>query len=143
MKGGTVPYFAYGSNLNPARMRARCPGARIVGTATLRGWRLVERLYADIAPCEGADVRGVVYALTARDVDALDRCEGWPRVYTDAWVTVLMRRGGRMMCMTYLMTDGAVRERGGKPYPEWYRAICSAGARANGIRDDFAEAKVG
>ena len=41
-------YFAYGSNMNGARMRSRVPTARHVGTATLFGWRLAERLYTDI-----------------------------------------------------------------------------------------------
>ena len=41
-------YFAYGSNMNPDRIRERIPQARLVGKATIKGWRLVERLYADI-----------------------------------------------------------------------------------------------
>ena len=49
-------YFAYGSNMDTARMLARCPGARLVGAATLPGFRLVERLYADVEPSAG--VRG-------------------------------------------------------------------------------------
>ena len=44
----TYLYFAYGSNMNPERIRQRIPDARPVGRATLKGWRLVERLYADI-----------------------------------------------------------------------------------------------
>ena len=41
-------YFAYGSNMNPVRIRERIPQARLVGKAIIKGWRLVERLYADI-----------------------------------------------------------------------------------------------
>ncbi len=33
-------YFAYGSNLSEAQMRARCPGARPAGRAALHGYRL-------------------------------------------------------------------------------------------------------
>ena len=135
-----VLYFAYGSNMNPARMRARCPSARRVGTATLRGWRLVERLYADVERSPGSAVRGVLYWLTERDLSRLDRCEGWPTVYGSrracAWVDGL----GWCDCMVYVLTDKARRERDGKPYPDWYRQVCSDGARANGIPDAFAAA---
>lgn len=33
-------YFAYGSNLDGAQMRRRCPSARLVGAAILDGYRL-------------------------------------------------------------------------------------------------------
>ena len=33
-------YAAYGSNLDPARMRAYCPHSPMVGTGWLEGWRL-------------------------------------------------------------------------------------------------------
>ena len=53
-------YFAYGSNMNPDRIRERIPNARVVGRATIRGWRLVERLYADIERAKGGRVEGVL-----------------------------------------------------------------------------------
>ena len=34
-------YIAYGSNLNVAQMRMRCPHATILGTAKLKGWELL------------------------------------------------------------------------------------------------------
>ena len=49
-------YFAYGSNMNPVRIRQRIPQARLVGKATIKGWRLVERLYADIERAKGRTV---------------------------------------------------------------------------------------
>src|SRR3954464_3140544 len=33
-------YAAYGSNLDPARMRAYCPHSPMVGVGWLEGWRL-------------------------------------------------------------------------------------------------------
>ena len=42
MNPDTYLYFAYGSNMNPERIRQRIPEARPVGRATLRGWRIVE-----------------------------------------------------------------------------------------------------
>ena len=36
-------YLAYGSNLNIQQMAVRCPGARAVGTATIRDFKLAFR----------------------------------------------------------------------------------------------------
>ena len=41
--------------------RRRISEARAVGRATLRGWKLVERLYADIERSRGSRVEGVLY----------------------------------------------------------------------------------
>ena len=72
MESQTYLYFAYGSNLNPERMRRRIPDARPVGRATLRGWRLVERLYADIEKARGGRVEGVLYLVTPTELRRLD-----------------------------------------------------------------------
>ena len=142
---GRLLYFAYGSNMDAARMRARCPAALKVGTGSVGGWRVAERLYADIEPMRGGRVWGVVWALTRRDLAALDRAEGYPFTYGCRVARVRMdgERGRFERCLVYVMSDAARADRAGRPYPGWYRAICSAGARANRIKDDFAEAKVG
>ena len=44
--------------MNPERIRQRIPEARPVGRATLRGWRLVERLYADVEKARGGRAEG-------------------------------------------------------------------------------------
>ena len=69
-------YFAYGSNMNPARMTKRCPGAIDLGGAVLRNHRVVERLYADIDFAEGAEMQGVLYVITEEHLRKLDRFEG-------------------------------------------------------------------
>lgn len=74
----TFLYFAYGSNLNPERIRQRIPDARPVGRATLKGWRLVERLYADIEKSRGSRVEGVLYLVTTTELHRLDAYEGYP-----------------------------------------------------------------
>ena len=77
----TFLYFAYGSNLNPEQIRRRIPEARAVGRATLRGWKLVERLYADIERSRGSRVEGVLYLVTKTELHRLDLYEGYPSVY--------------------------------------------------------------
>lgn len=139
--GGRFLYFAYGSNMNRARMLSRCPGARKVGTGTVGGWAVVERLYADLERRKGERTAGVVWSITRDDLAALDRAEGFPFVYDCLVARVRMGRTGReARCLVYIMTQAAREARDGTPYPEWYRAICSEGARANGVRDVFAAA---
>jgi gamma-glutamylcyclotransferase len=91
-------YFAYGSNLDEAQMRARCPGAQCVGTAVLPDHALVfdghSRLWggavANVVPAASARVHGLVYRLEHADLVALDRYEGHPHSYTRVVKAVLV-----------------------------------------------------
>ena len=74
-------YGAYGSNLNVAQMRVRCPDAVRVGTHTLEGWRLVFRHVADIVPDESSSVELGLWRITGKCLTALDRYEGFPHLY--------------------------------------------------------------
>lgn len=71
-------YFAYGSNLSPSQMQHRCPGAEAVYKHTLKGYKLVFRLYADIEYTgnEADTVPGVIYKISANHESDLDRFEG-------------------------------------------------------------------
>ena len=138
MQSGNVFYFAYGSNLNPERMRRRLPFARAVGTATIRGWRLAERLYADIERAKGGRVHGVLFLLTPDELRTLDHYEGYPFVYRNALVKAHLDGAQTVRAITYVMTPATRKERAGRPYPEVYRRICSAGAQWWEIPDPFA-----
>ena len=131
-----ILYFAYGSNMNPARMAQRCPGAIPVGVGVLRNYRLTERLYADIDFQEGAEVHGVLYLITERNLRSLDVREGYPRVYRRMWLDVEFA-GDAYLAVTYEMTAETKAARNGKPYPETYRMLCSAGARYHHVRNGF------
>ena len=79
-------YIAYGSNLNVAQMRRRCPHATILGTAELKDWELLYKgsktgAYLTIEKCAGGTVPVVVWEVTAEDEAALDRYEGFPSFY--------------------------------------------------------------
>ena len=79
-------YIAYGSNLNIRQMRMRCPGARIIGTSVIEGYRLLFKgsrtgSYLTIEPQEGASVPVAAWAVTEEDEAALDRYEGFPPFY--------------------------------------------------------------
>ncbi len=130
-------YFAYGSNMNPDRIRERIPQARLVGTASILGWRLKERLYADIERCPNGRVCGVLYLLTQTEILNLDVYEGYPRTYGCVELDAIIDPEHKVSAFTYVMTAAARREREGLKYPEAYRLICSAGAQWHGIRDEF------
>jgi gamma-glutamylcyclotransferase (GGCT)/AIG2-like uncharacterized protein YtfP len=70
-------HFAYGTNMSRGLMRARCPEARALGTATLSGWRFVigPDGYASVIRQPGGRVHGVLWRLGARDVAAINAYE--------------------------------------------------------------------
>lgn len=86
-------YFAYGSNLDPVQMVARCPSAAFLNRALLNGFELAFTRWstrrrcgvADIAPRPGGRVWGVVYAMSKDDGRRLDGFEGYAPERPDNW----------------------------------------------------------
>ena len=70
-------YFAYGSNMDEAALRSRCPGARKLCTARLARHRfaLMSSGYATVRRDPGAEVYGVLFDLALSDIAPLDRYE--------------------------------------------------------------------
>ena len=130
-------YFAYGSNMNPDRIRERIPGARLVGKATIKGWKLAERLYADIERSKGSRVEGVLYLVNETERFRLDSYEGYPHIYGGVQVDAWLDAKHKVYAFTYAMTEATKKEREGKEYPRGYRLICSAGAHWHGVKNEF------
>jgi gamma-glutamylcyclotransferase (GGCT)/AIG2-like uncharacterized protein YtfP len=84
-----VPYFAYGSNMDPHQMQARVPGAELVGPARLDGFRLAFNLYSRSWKAGAANleldpyghVYGVLWELPEEGLKDLDSFEGHPTFY--------------------------------------------------------------
>ena len=79
-------YIAYGSNLNVRQMLMRCPTARMIGTSTIKDYRLMFKgsqtgSYLTIEPAPGSEVPVGLWAVTAADERSLDRYEGYPSFY--------------------------------------------------------------
>lgn len=79
-------YIAYGSNLNLSQMRVRCPEAKVMGFATLEGWRLLFKgsktgSYLTIEEHEGFSVPVAVWEVSENDERKLDFYEGFPTFY--------------------------------------------------------------
>jgi hypothetical protein len=118
MAGALQLYFAYGSNLDVAQMRLRCLEPRILGRATLSGYRLVfagrsvrweGRGMATLVPVPGAWVDGVLYALSGRDVEELDDWEAFTTGYEHHPVVVRDEQGREVKAFVYMKRSGALR----------------------------------
>lgn len=129
-------YFAYGSNLSPARMRERIAAAQALGAARLAGYRLCldkrggdgsgkANLRAD--PAE--TVWGALYQFDAGEWPRLDGFEpGYERVAVEVeW------RGATRPALTYVsqtLTPDPV------PFA-CYKRLMLEGARAQGLPEEW------
>lgn len=136
-------YLAYGSNLNIAQMRQRCPDARVVGTAELPGWRLMYKgsksgNYLTIERAEGCTVPVAVWAVSERDERSLDRYEGFPTFYYKKELPVTLHEADSgksrpVEAFVYIMHE---ERRLGRP-AESYVARCMEGYKAFGFDTAF------
>jgi len=131
-------YAAYGSNLDPGRMRAYCPHSPLIGTGWLEGWRLTfageqelgwEGAVSTIVESEGDRVFVAIYDIHQWDEQQLDEVEGanagtyrklTVRVATlegdvTAWVFVLDGYEGGLPTSWYLAELANAAEKAGAP----------------------------
>jgi len=132
----TFLYYAYGSNMLPARLAARCPSATVVATANApdHGLEFTKRGHVDgsgKATLVGAGERrlyipGVLFEVAKADLPKLDAAEGAGRGYDrhDQFEVVIAATGERVKAATYLATKTEAHL---KPY-DWYLALVLAGA---------------
>jgi hypothetical protein len=130
-------YFGYGSNMLTARLRARVPSAvpRMHGTVSGYHLRFHKRSRdgsgkCNIVPAEGDVVHGVVFEVTAAELDALDEAEQRGRGYERCEVQVR----GEYASVTAFAYEAqpAYIDDALLPY-EWYHALVLAGARQHGL----------
>ena len=105
-------YLAYGSNLNKEQMHMRCPGAVPIGTMLLKGFELQLRSPGVLTIEEKAEgkVPIGIWKVDEQHEKALDRYEGYPRVYykkeveisKDRKAFVYIMNEGRQLCGTSL-----------------------------------------
>ena len=133
----TILNFAYGSNMLAARLRARVPSSRVVGTGCLVGhslrWHKVSKdgsgkcdAQADDSP--GACVWGVIYKIARAEKAKLDQAEGLGNGYDERTVRVESHSGSVEVHLYYATNI----DRSEVPY-DWYKALVVAGARENGL----------
>ena len=133
-----IKYFAYGSNLDLAQMKIRCPSSELISKGSLSGYRLTFNRYssgwgggvADVIQDQDSKVWGLVFKLSNSDLKRLDSYEGcyngqtslyerWKAVIntpkgqiSDVWVyTVVEKQKFVQPTLEYLqiIKDAAVR----------------------------------
>lgn len=108
-------YLAYGSNMDLEQMKARCPGAQLLGTGHLDGWQLLFKgsktgAYATIEQDEDHYVPVLIWRITEEDEKRLDRYEGFPVFYYKRQIPTIMmdeegKECGRTSGMAYIMRE--------------------------------------
>jgi gamma-glutamylcyclotransferase (GGCT)/AIG2-like uncharacterized protein YtfP len=132
--------FAYGALMDAKRIRRLCPTARTEGAARLPDHALAFTRYsrsekggvADVVPALGSNVWGVLYAIRASCLEALDRYEDAPRAYRREVLDVVDGQGNEREACVY------VANRTGDFAPSRaYRELIIRGARERGLPDEY------
>jgi cation transport regulator ChaC len=139
-----VWYFAFGANMHDSAFRERrgmCPLEWRAGR--VRGYRLRFNLEgrpkgkaapANLDPDPQAEVWGVLYKLTRRDLLRLDASEGVPgRRYCPLWVDAMDINGNPLKAVTYIAQGNKVD---GRPSLR-YLTMLRDGARAHGLPEQW------
>lgn len=134
-------YFAYGSNMSSARLRARIEGATSLGRARIADHRLVCNKAgkdgsgkANLVRAPAQEAWGVVFRIARADWPLLDRCEwGYRRVVR----SVTSESDDALEVQLYL-----ARPPLGEPPPpfEWYRAHMLDGALEHHLPESYVAA---
>ena len=128
-------YFAYGSNMNVAQMKERCPNnIEAVGPAKLENYEFGfdSRGYANIRSKQGEYVWGFVWEIGESCISSLDRYEGYPNIYDRKEVVV--KSSQELNAFVYIQPES---EFGGMPQQEYLDSKIIPGAIENGLPDQW------
>lgn len=137
-------YAAYGSNLDPARMRAYCPHSPMVGTGWLEGWRLTfagegvigwEGAVTTIVESPGDRVFVALYDVHPWDAAHLDEVEGVNSGTYRKLTVRVVTLDGEVTAWVYVFTG----YEGGLP-TAWYLSEIANAAEKAGAPDDYVAA---
>lgn len=123
--------FAYGMNTNPSAMSQRCPGAISLGHARLVNHCFRFAQHADVEPCDGSYVDGVLWEITQDHLQSLDQQEGYPHCYNRVMRSVVL--GTRTFhALIYCMQPG----RENSPPTNGYFGLIVQGYAAHNVPTD-------
>jgi gamma-glutamylcyclotransferase (GGCT)/AIG2-like uncharacterized protein YtfP len=113
-----IKYFAYGSNLNLERLKSRGVTVYNSEQGILEDWRLVFNLidetlvgagFANIEPCKGCKVEGLIYSISDSSIANLDKFEDHPRDYMKDYVDVIDCNGEKIKCLAYIAQKNRIQ----------------------------------
>jgi hypothetical protein len=133
-------YAAYGTNMDAAQMKFRCPHSPAVGTGWLEGWRIAfggesigwEGALATVVEEPLSQVYVVLYDILKEDEARLD---DWDGVSMGLYSKIHLRvqaLEGEQLAWTYVLND----YEGGLPSPSYLAAMADAAEKA-GAPDDY------
>uniref|UniRef100_A0A3B3ZCF5 Uncharacterized protein n=2 Tax=Periophthalmus magnuspinnatus TaxID=409849 RepID=A0A3B3ZCF5_9GOBI len=141
---GHFLYFAFGSNLLKRRLQYNNPSATFYLTGRLKDYKLKFGYWgndvssswhggaATIEYCPGAEIWGVIWTISNRDLLTLDKQEGVSKgMYSPLEVSVETEHGPKH-CRTYQMNNFHA----GLPSPQYKKVIC-LGAEENGLPTEY------
>jgi len=128
-------YFAYGSNLDMAQMRTRCPESRFYNLGILNDYELIfcghskkrKGGVASVRECAGSFVEGVLYQITSSDLHSLDRSEGFPISYIRKPMTIQIDPHQTVRALVYVKENAELSD----PHPDYLGIISEAYTRFN------------
>lgn len=103
-------YIAYGSNLDIATFRYRCPNAQYRGITVLEGYNLAfkgdieNNGYLTIEENKGSSIPVAVFEITKSDEKSLDKYEGYPDFYYKKKIPIFMKNI-KIEAFIYIMRD--------------------------------------
>lgn len=135
-----LPYFGYGTLLGETHMRERYPSAETIGIATYEGHELSFSRYAtpseggcSIAAKPGAQLLGVLYRLSEKDMARLLAVGGDAEWYEAREIEVIGTGGDRVRAIT-LRVDG---DRGPWVPPDPYVRLIIQGSEEAHLPEDY------
>jgi gamma-glutamylcyclotransferase len=127
-------YFAYGSNMDPERMRKGSISFSQRIRAVLKGYRLEfnkvasrnpQEGYANAVKFEEGIVEGVLYEIPDSDLSRLDRFEGYPDHYDRVMIKVELNDGQKLEAIIYIAQRDRIAE-GLKPSRDYLDHLLAA-----------------
>lgn len=133
-------YAAYGSNMDPAQMRERCPHSPQAGIGWLEGWRLTfggERLgwegaLATVVEDKDSRVFVVLYEVSDTDERELDRWDGATLGFYSKVKVRVATLDGDALAWLYVLND----YEGGLPSARYIGIVADA-AETAGAPEDY------
>ena len=142
-----IYYFAYGSNMHPARLRQRVPSSRSCGMAHVDGYRLLFQKQGNdgsgkcnlIVTGDHSDrIFGVYYEMHTAEKPELDRIEGPPYRIVEL---DLRTSQGALQAFGYIAPPEAMQA-DLMPY-DWYKNFVVSGAQLHKLPADYVSALQG
>jgi len=136
-----ILYYAYGSNLHPARLGARIPSSQLLGIAEISGYELLfhKRGADQSAKCNALYsgnpehlLLGALFSMSAHEKPILDAIEGAGYVVSEV---VVIHAGAPWQAFMYVAETEYIDD-SLMPY-QWYKDLVYLGARFLDFPDHY------